>query len=689
MPASLLRLTLALWVVATVSAAQGAPADAPSGAGWWASVKAKEQRSPVHPELERWAAGESSAADGASRWIEFVSTGNPVALEEELRNLGVADLRRRDNRISGQIAKPAIARLESCRHLAAARPTFAFSSRGLGSRRDRRAWQRVSHIERGRFSPRPRPPVGLVTSQGVEALGVDRLPRRLQGQGISVGILADSFDCVGGGRDTDVASGDLPAATVVLADLDAGCIDEGRALAQIVHDVAPGARLGFHTAFRGQADFAAGIVALADTFGADVIVDDVVYADEPFFQDGVIARAVDTVNDWGVFYASAVGNSGRRSYEAPFRDSGQDGFFEVIGPTVRHDFDPGPDIDPLLQVTVAPNASAIVILQWNEAFASASTANPAIGAEGDYDLLIYDSEDPVPFDRGRPFGPDNVVARSTAFNVGGDAVEATEVRNVGSEPRVLYLGIERFLGEGFDGPAADLVKIIIQGGMTIDEHDTASGTSYGHANARGAVAVGAAAFFETPAFGVTPPRLEEFSSAGGTPILRDDEGNRLPAPGLRETPDLVGPDGVNTTLLFVDSEEDDDLFPNFFGSSAAAPHIAGVAALLQGAVRGGASFADANGDLIGAWVCEAHPRRRESRRGSRWKRAADLPEALAAGARLGPCWRFSPRRIEERLERSAIDMGLPGYDFDSGHGLVDAAATFRGPRRHFLPYRPR
>ncbi|MFP4579043.1 MAG: hypothetical protein ACOCXU_07345, partial [Coleofasciculus sp.] len=39
-------------------------------------------------------------------------------------------------------------------------------------------------------------------------------------------------------------------------------IDEGRAMMQLIHDVAPGADLAFHTAAFNQTDFAQGILAL-------------------------------------------------------------------------------------------------------------------------------------------------------------------------------------------------------------------------------------------------------------------------------------------------------------------------------------------------------------------------------------------------------------------------------------------
>jgi subtilisin family serine protease len=130
-------------------------------------------------------------------------------------------------------------------------------------------------------------------------------------------------------------------------------------------------------------------------------------------------------------------------------------------------------------------------------------------------------------------------------------------------------------------------------GSTINQFQTNSATIQGHPSAIGALAVGAAFFLSTPGCGTTPPTLEPFSSAGGDPTLFDASGARLPAPVYRQKPDLVGPDGGNDTFLGFtlasvpiadDSSiagcKNDGRFPNFFGTSAAAPHVASVAALL-------------------------------------------------------------------------------------------------------------
>ncbi|HCD02271.1 MAG TPA: hypothetical protein DER64_17285, partial [Planctomycetaceae bacterium] len=91
---------------------------------------------------------------------------------------------------------------------------------------------------------------GSVTSQGDPAQRSDlaRSTYGLDGTGVVVGTLSDSYDCADVASD-DVTSGDLPTGIVVLQE-EIGCSsgsDEGRAMMQIIHDVAPGADLAFHT----------------------------------------------------------------------------------------------------------------------------------------------------------------------------------------------------------------------------------------------------------------------------------------------------------------------------------------------------------------------------------------------------------------------------------------------------------
>jgi hypothetical protein len=115
------------------------------------------------------------------------------------------------------------------------------------------------------------------------------------GTGITVGVLSDSYNTSPKPSFTpiraanDIATGDLVTPKFVIdSPASSNNTDEGRAMMQIVHDVAPNADLCFATAFAGQASFAANIRTLRTnaSCAADVIVDDVFYLDEPFFSDG-------------------------------------------------------------------------------------------------------------------------------------------------------------------------------------------------------------------------------------------------------------------------------------------------------------------------------------------------------------------------------------------------------------------
>ncbi len=452
------------------------------------------------------------------------------------------------------------------------------------------------------YSPFAMTNVGAVTSQGDAAMGSDtaRSLFNVDGTGITIGVLSDSYNNLGGAA-SDIFGGDLPATGVnVLSDLGGGGTDEGRAMLQLIHDVAPGASLAFRTAFNGQADFAQGIIDLANA-GADVIVDDVVYLNEPFFQDGIIAQAVNQVVAQGISYFSSAGNSARDSYESSFRPSNW-----LLGNEILHDFGGG---DPLQSITIQPFSLFSISLQWDQPFAS-TLAPGSPGSASDIDLFILDA-----------FAT-RVLFQSVDYNIGADPVEVLQLINTGPLPVDVNLAIGHFAG-----PVAGLMKYVIFGGGTINEYATNSSTTIGHANAAGAEAVGAAFYNWTPAFGTNPAVLESYSSLGGTQILFDTAGNRLATPLDRGSVDIVAPDGTNTTFFGFDSAADPDTFPNFFGTSAAAPHAAAVAALLE--------------QIDGA---------------------------------------LTPEQIYATLENSALDMDNPytagfdtGWDPATGFGLIDAA----------------
>ena len=185
---------------------------------------------------------------------------------------------------------------------------------------------------------KPRTNIGAVTTQGVVQHRVDKIASNYDGTGIKIGVLSDSYDSFISNfllpdAAADIATGDLPGPgnpygnttpVTVIEDAiyvgDGNLDDEGRAMLQIVHDVAPKAQLGFATGYWGEADFANNIRALKDTFGADVICDDLLYVDEPMFQDGMLAQAVNYVTSKGVSYFGSAGNwPGIEGYASTFR----------------------------------------------------------------------------------------------------------------------------------------------------------------------------------------------------------------------------------------------------------------------------------------------------------------------------------------------------------------------------------
>jgi hypothetical protein len=527
----------------------------------------------------------------------------------------------------------------------------------------------------------PRTRTGAMTSQGdfVQHSDVVRSANSLTGAGVSVGVLSDSYDCyavyaannvpAGGAAGyanngftaaaaTDISTGDLPSTVNVLEEAETGqggCMaygaptqlpfgDEGRAMLQVVHDVAPGASLAFYTADNSEADFANGIGKLAAPAasggaGAKVIADDVGYFDEPFFQDGIVAQAIDAVEASGVAYFSAAGNDGTLAYDntAPS--------FNTVSTTAPNsgehllNFDAsGATTAASLPVTIAPlfpGEFVGIVVEWDQPYVTGAPNSGGATSHIDVCITGASGTDEIINSAGNAAtcsGPN--ATGSDSYQVMIVANPANATGNTAAETLNISVG----LADGTAAPGRIKVAVEDNGaGSTIDAYATNSATLQGHPGAAGAAAVGAAFFLDAPACsGTTPATLEGYSSEGGTPILFDTTGTRLAAPVVRQKPDFVGPDGGSDTFLgftlgsqnITDNSsitgcKNNPNYPNFFGTSAATPHVAGIAALML----------QANPALTSAQITQA-------------------------------------------LRNSALPMAAPSPNFQSGYGFVQADAAF-------------
>ena len=558
--------------------------------------------------------------------------------------------------------------------------------------------------------------VGAVTQQGVVQHRVDQIAGSYDGTGVSVGALSDSFDISTNPSNgpinihyaQDQLSGDLPGPSnplgnttpvSVLDDTESPTAsnDEGRAMLQLIHDMAPKARLAFATAGSSKQQFADNIRSLAaipgaprisaDGFKADIIVDDVIFLDEPMFSDGIVAQAVNDVNAAGVHYFSSAGNQpSTQGYASDFRYVDPNGSAASMVPPGAvvpslaailpycqggfHNFrtDGTVDIAQTLRRTTSTSTTSTttqMMFQWDDPFdkqipgtlTSQQTGTytgtsqdffvPATagvptrvsvfadtGSSYDAIVTITDPNNTVivnaqdtgtdetlfftptvtgdykvtltayggttgafiveSYDNSTPglstdynlffFDATTGALRSYALtdNVGfNEPYEYTSSVSFGSGKDAVQLVICR---ASTPAPTANRIRYvffntnIIPGEYVGYQYPMV----YGHSTAKDAHGVAA--------FGPFRPYIpESFSSPGPATIALDADGNRMAQAEVRQQPMVAAMDGGNNTFFLnvnQDSANDADTYPNFFGTSAAAPNAAAVAALVLQAKGG-------------------------------------------------------------------------------------------------------
>ena len=395
-----------------------------------------------------------------------------------------------------------------------------------------------------------------------------RMAFGVNGAGIRIGVLSDGATNLAASQ----ALGDLPGDVTVLTG-QTGSGDEGTAMMEIVHDLAPGAKLYFATAFGGIASFAQNIRDLRAA-GCDIIIDDVFYYDENPFVDGqtagvvsstnggLILQAVNDVTAAGALYFSSAGNEGNfdagsaGSYEGDFVDGGSLGL--LAGGTVHlfgtNQYD-----------TISASGGSYVLLFWSDPLAASSN---------DYDLFVLNSAGTAVLEASTDVQSgtqDPMEWLTPTYNVVGNRLVV--LKQTGAQDR--YFHLNTFRGRLALGTA---------------------GETHGHSHAALAYSVAATPVLTSwSALTLNGPYPDPFASIDQIELFSSDGPRRLYyhadgtafTPGdvsstggvVRQKPDITAADGTSVTGV-------GGFGSTFYGTSAAAPHAGAIAALLKSASPG-------------------------------------------------------------------------------------------------------
>ncbi len=444
---------------------------------------------------------------------------------------------------------------------------------------------------------------------------------KVTGKGVKIGIISSSFNMLGT-MQASVLTGDLPGPgnpnghltpVRILVEGRPGVFpvrntDEGRAMAELIHDIAPDAELLFSASEGGGPLFIAAAMERLAQAGADIIVDDVVAARfaGSWFQDDPAARKVNELVARGVHYFSAAGNYGVHTF---FQSSFKTYVYANPGRALTFNWNQqaGGAPNPFYVVTAKdktkPWAFAMTV-QWDAPWPSETSP----GAPQRLEWFLLDQNN-------------NIVLAGTT-EVGGRASLGFETSTM--QPSSPIKAFKLMILKPLDGkPMPRVLAASLQfsdNAAPDPRHTLDRPTIFGHRNAKSAIAVGTSSWYTTPLgaplwnrdFAGRPatiggltdstivpktaivshlgsPRvlirnvetlttLTTYSSVGGGQMLFDDNGNRLATPEIRQQPKLVAAD-ASLTSFFGRGVTD---FPGtywFFGTSASAPNAAAVAAL--------------------------------------------------------------------------------------------------------------
>ena len=499
----------------------------------------------------------------------------------------------------------------------------------IASVADRRVQARVPASRLARIAALPfvdfirlpsyaRPHVGAFTTEGdrIHASDLARAENGVDGTGVVVGVISDGIkglfagDCANCAPavDSSIATGDLPdaagerrsgmlvassggiTATSFNSDGDLeglpprkpkcafdGAGAEGGALLEIVHDLAPGATLRF-----ANADTSLGFNDAVNSLAAvsDVVVDDLGFYGEPANGQSSVSRNTAAALNNPVnrirTYVTSVGNAADNHYLGLYLDSGVDGRHGkaisnhgnlhrfTAGDSTTDVLDTGPQ--PHNLISLPERGEAVVILTWDD---------PGGQSANDYDLFLVRDADGVVVARSvdRQRGASDPIEFVDYINGGEAGLFRIVVQNVGNRAAPRNLNIFAFAPQCAEAGPLRLAA----GRHERMNFNTASRSLSAQSDAGGSpvsvISVGAICSASASAAAV-------FAGSDAPSESCNDQTHRTiqfyssrgPTLDGRMKPDISAIDGVSIAGA--------GRFPSpFFGTSAAAPHVAGIAAL--------------------------------------------------------------------------------------------------------------
>ena len=459
---------------------------------------------------------------------------------------------------------------------------------------------------------------GAVTTEGDTILHADtvRATWGLDGSGVRVGVISDGIKGVfasscttacPGALNGPISTGDLPtsvgtrnAAGVLISssggiigrsfqsngDLEglppitvpacsfAGAGAEGTALLEIVHDLAPGAKLSFAN---GDTDLSFNQAVNFLAASNDIVLDDIGFFGEPY--DGtsnVSANTAAALNN-STFpiraYFTSVGNDADEHYYGAYTDSRVDGttVSGISNTGHLHLFQSASDTTDVLGLGARPynlislptNGEVAIFLSWNDPFG---------GSANNYDMYLVQQSTGrvVASSTDQQNGRQDPVEVIDFVNKGAQDFFQIVVQNVHDAAQPRNLNIFSFEPEcAAAGPA-------LLSGQSHARHNfnTATHSIAAQSDAAGSpaavVAVGAICSASASAANAVQNDESCRDTSNSTAEFFSSQGPTIDG---RVKPDIAAIDGVSITGA--------GSFPvPFFGTSAASPHMGGIAALV-------------------------------------------------------------------------------------------------------------